>query len=463
MHVHILGICGTFMGGIARLAREIGHRVTGSDNDVYPPMSHQLAALGIDIIHGFDPAQLEPAPDIIIIGNALSRGNPAVEAALNRGLAYISGPQWLAENVLAKRHVVAVAGTHGKTTVASMIAWILDQSRLRPGFLIGGIPTNFAVSARVGDTPFFVVEADEYDTAFFDKRSKFVHYHPQTAVLNNLEFDHADIFHDLDDIKRQFHHLIRTVPGNGLLIVNGADDNLRDVLDRGCWSTLAFFNAPPPSTHGTAAQAVWTGRPVSDDYTAFEIEYRGKPAGKVVWPLIGRHNMSNALAAIAAAKHAGVPPADACACLASFRSVKRRLEVIGERDGIRVYDDFAHHPTEIKETLTALRHHVGHSRIIAIVEPRSNTMRMGKHRQAIPESLSSADLTLLYQPPGISWDVTSLAGDGVEVFASVTAIIERVAKEMANGDHVVIMSNGGFDGLAARLLERFEMTPVSVH
>jgi UDP-N-acetylmuramate: L-alanyl-gamma-D-glutamyl-meso-diaminopimelate ligase len=451
------------MGGIARLSREMGHRVSGSDNDVYPPMSNQLAALDIDIIHGFDPAQLEPTPDIIIIGNALSRGNPAVEAVLNRGLPYISGPQWLAENVLTKRHVVAVAGTHGKTTVASMIAWILDQAKLHPGFLIGGIPTNFDVSARLGDTPFFVVEADEYDTAFFDKRSKFVHYHPHTVVLNNLEFDHADIFHDLDDIKRQFHHLIRTVPGNGLLIVNGADGNLRDVLDSGRWSILEHFNVRPSGTHGAAAQALWTGHPMNDDYTAFEIEYEGEPAGKVAWPLIGRHNMSNALAAIAAARHAGVPPADACACLASFRSVKRRLEIIGERDGIRVYDDFAHHPTEIKETLTALRHHVGHNRIIAIVEPRSNTMRMGRHREALPASLSSADLKLLYQPSGIRWDMTPLVDDGVEVFASVTAIIERVAEEMATGDHIVIMSNGGFEGLAARLLERCEMTPASVH
>jgi UDP-N-acetylmuramate: L-alanyl-gamma-D-glutamyl-meso-diaminopimelate ligase len=463
MHVHILGICGTFMGGIARLAREMGHRVTGSDNDVYPPMSNQLAALGIEIIRGFDPAQLEPPPEIIIVGNALSRGNPAVEAVLNRGLPYVSGPQWLAAQVLAKRHVVAAAGTHGKTTVASMIAWILDQAKLNPGFLIGGIPTNFEISARLGDTPFFVVEADEYDTAFFDKRSKFIHYHPQTVVLNNLEFDHADIFHDLDDIKRQFNHFIRTVPGNGRLIVNGADDNLRDVLDRGCWSTVEFFNAFHPGTRGTAAQAVWTGRLLNDDYTAFEIEYGGESVGKVVWPLIGRHNMSNALAAVAAAKHAGVPPADACEYLGSFRSVKRRLEVIGERNGIRLYDDFAHHPTEIKETLAALRHHVGRNRIIAIVEPRSNTMRMGRHRQALPESLSSADLTLLFQPPGISWDVKSLAGDSVEVFASVAAIIERVVEEMAIGDHIVIMSNGGFDGLAARLLERFEMAPASLH
>ncbi len=463
MHVHILGICGTFMGGIAQLAREMGHRVTGSDNDVYPPMSDQLVALGVDFIHGFDPAQLEPTPDLIIIGNALSRGNPAVEAVLNRGLPYMSGPQWLAENVLAKRHVMAVAGTHGKTTVASMIAWILDQAKRQPGFLIGGIPTNFDVSARLGDAPYFVVEADEYDTAFFDKRSKFVHYRPQTLVLNNLEFDHADIFHHLDDIKRQFHHLIRTVPGNGLLIVNGADNNLRDVLDHGCWSTIEFFNAGSADTHGADAQAVWTGRPISDDCTAFEIEYGGEPAGEVVWPLIGRHNMSNALAAVAAARHAGVPPTEACACLTSFRSVKRRLEVIGEREGIRVYDDFAHHPTEIKETLAALRDHVGQKRIIAIVEPRSNTMRMGRHQQALPESLSSADLTLLYQPPGISWDMTPLVDDGVEVFASVTAIIERVAKEIASGDHIVIMSNGGFEGLAARLLERFEMKPVSIH
>ncbi len=463
MHVHILGICGTFMGGIARLARELGHYVTGSDNDVYPPMSDQLADLGVEIIPGFDPAQFDPAPDITIVGNALSRGNPAVEALLNRGLPYISGPQWLAEHVLAQRHVVAVAGTHGKTTVSSMLAWILDQAKLRPGFLIGGIPTNFAVSARLGDAPLFVIEADEYDTAFFDKRAKFVHYHPRTVVLNNLEFDHADIFHDLNDIKRQFHHLIRIVPANGLLIVNGADENLRDVLDRGCWSTLESFNSLPSDNHGAAAQGVWSGRPLSEDHTAFEVAYRGEPAGKVAWQLIGRHNMSNALAAIAAASHCGVPPADACDCLASFRSVKRRLEVIGDRNGIRVYDDFAHHPTEIQETLTALRQHVGNQRIIAIVEPRSNTMRMGRHRHTLPGALSSANLTLLYQPPHIDWDVNSLAADGVEVLPSVPAIIERVANEMANGDHIVIMSNGGFDNMAARLLKRVEMTPTSIH
>ncbi len=456
MHIHVLGIGGTFMGGVAQLAMQMGQRVTGSDYAVYPPMSTQLSALGVDVMQGYDPSHLEPAPDLVIVGNALSRGNAAVEAVLDRGLKYTSGPQWLAETVLRDRWVVAVAGTHGKTTVSSLIAWILERAGLRPGFLIGGIPANFGVSARLGDRPFFVVEADEYDTAFFDKRSKFVHYRPRTAVLNNLEYDHADIFDDLQDIKRQFHHLVRTVPGNGRLIVNAADAHLREVLDMGCWSEVEFFADRARVPRQQEVETVWSVRGLRDDCGRFELLHRHGPAGVVEWPLLGRHNMANALAAVAAACHCGVPAATACDALASFRSVKRRLEYLGEFRGVRIYDDFAHHPTAIAETLAALRAHVGRARIVAVVEPRSNTMRMGKHRSALPAALSAADLTLLYRPADISWDVHGLACDTVEVHDSVDAMVDRILETAESGDHVVIMSNGKFDGLHQHLLSRLE-------
>ncbi len=451
------------MGGVARLATELGHRVTGSDTDVYPPMSTQLSALGIEVMRGYEPSHLDPVPDLVVVGNALSRGNAAVEAVLDRGMTYTSGPHWLAENVLRARWVVAVAGTHGKTTVSSLIAWILDRAGLQPGFLIGGVPTNFGVSARTGKTPFFVVEADEYDTAFFDKRSKFVHYKPRTAVINNLEYDHADIFDDLVDIKRQFHHLVRTVPGNGLLVANSADLNVLDVLAMGCWSTVEFFADCTRISPKRDSETVWRARGLNDDCSRFEVHYRDRRVGIVDWSLLGHHNMTNAIAAVAAAHHCGIIPEVACDALTTFRSVKRRLEFLGEFRGIAVYDDFAHHPTAIAETLAAVRAKVRHARIVALVEPRSNTMRMGGHQTALPGALAQADLTLLYRRPDIRWDARALAGNSIEVFDSADDIVERLLEVAKSGDHVVIMSNGNFDGLHRRLLERLASSPVDVH
>jgi UDP-N-acetylmuramate: L-alanyl-gamma-D-glutamyl-meso-diaminopimelate ligase len=446
MHVHVLGICGTFMGGVAALAQEAGHRVTGSDANVYPPMSDQLRALGIGLTEGWGPEQLEPAPDVVLIGNALSRGNPCVEVVLSRGLRYASGAQWLAEHVLRGRWTLAVAGTHGKTTTTAMLAWILEDAGLAPGFLVGGVPADFGVSARLGRTPFFVVEADEYDTAFFDKRSKFVHYAPRTAILNNLEFDHADIFPDLGAIQRQFHHLVRTIPGDGLIVHNAEDANLDAALALGCWT--------PRESFGGAGD--WRAVEVAADGSAFGVELRGARVGAVRWALAGTHNVANALAAIAAARHAGVPVATACAALARFRGVKRRLELLGEAGGVKVYDDFAHHPTAVRLTLDGLRQRGGAARILAVLEPRSATMRMGVHKDALGPALSGADLAFLYAPADLGWDVAPVLGAlGAKgaALASHEALVAAVAAAARPGDQVLVMSNGGFGGLHRRLLE----------
>ena len=392
MHVHILGICGTFMGGIALLARAMGHTVTGSDKNVYPPMSTQLEAAGIQLYEGYAPAQFEPVPDMVVIGNAMSRGNPAVEYVLNNGLPYTSGPQWLAEHVLQGRWVLAVAGTHGKTSTASLLAWLLEDNDLDPGFLIGGIPKNFGVSARLGTTPFFVVEADEYDTAFFDKRSKFVHYHPRTLIMNNLEFDHADIFPNLDAIKTQFHHLLRTVPGNGLVVAPSADANLAEVINQGCWTPVEYFADQAPGWHANIEKA---------DYSEFTVNLDQHSYGNAKWTQIGRHNMHNALAAIAAARHAGIPVEQSIRAMADFEGIKRRMEVRGSVAGITLYDDFAHHPTALATTLEGLRKRVGVARILAVLEPRSNTMRMGMHANTLGPSLQTADKMYLYQPDNV--------------------------------------------------------------
>lgn len=449
MHIHILGIGGSFMAGVAMLARELGHTITGSDAKIYPPASTQLADAGIDVFAGYDTSNLQPAPDLVIIGNALSRGNVEVEAVLDAGLAYTSGAQWVAENILRDRWVLAVAGTHGKTTTTSMLAWILEQAGHNPGFLIGGVPENFGVSARLGDAPFFVIEADEYDTAFFDKRSKFVHYRPRTAVLNNLEFDHADIFPDLGAIQTQFHHLVRMVPASGRIVVNGNDDNLRALLNMGCWTTVERFNVSDG----------WSSALESEDGSAFSVLFKAKQKGVLHWNLIGQHNVDNALAAIVAASHAGVSVADAATALGDFRNVKRRLEVCGEANGITVYDDFAHHPTAICATLQALRSRVGKERIFAVMELRSNTMRMGTFRQDIAASLCEADQTMILQAADLSWDIATIAdaldGRG-RILGSVDEIITTLADELREGDHVLIMSNGDFGGLHAKLLARLQ-------
>jgi UDP-N-acetylmuramate: L-alanyl-gamma-D-glutamyl-meso-diaminopimelate ligase len=447
VHIHILGICGTFMGGIALLARARGHTVSGQDANVYPPMSTQLAEQGIELTEGFAPEGIPDAADAIVIGNALSRGNPAVEYVLDRGLPYTSGPQWLAENLLQGSWVLAVAGTHGKTTTASMLAWILEDAGLAPGFLIGGVPHNFGVSARAGETPFFVVEADEYDTAFFDKRSKFVHYRPRTAILNNLEYDHADIFPDLTAIQRQFHHLVRTVPGNGLLVVPQSDQALDEVLAMGCWTPVECF--------GMDAEGGWSARRVAPDGSRFDVYWGESCEGTVAWELLGDHNVANALAAVAAARHAGVPPARAVEALGRFRGIKRRLELRGEVEGVRVYDDFAHHPTAVATTLAGLRRWVGAARIIAVLEPRSNTMRLGVHRDALGPALAEADEVFFYGPPDLGWDLAAVAagmGPRARVCQDIESIVDEVAEMARPGDHVLIMSNGGFGGIHGRLL-----------
>ncbi|MEO5574322.1 MAG: UDP-N-acetylmuramate:L-alanyl-gamma-D-glutamyl-meso-diaminopimelate ligase [Gammaproteobacteria bacterium] len=448
MHIHILGICGTFMGGIALLARELGHQVSGSDAHVYPPMSTQLEAHGIQLCEGYDPAHLQPVPDCVVIGNALSRGNAAVEYVLNEGLPYTSGPQWLAENVLRDKWVLAVAGTHGKTTTASMLAWILEHAGLAPGFLIGGVPNNFGLSARLGATRFFVVEADEYDTAFFDKRSKFVHYRPRTAILNNLEFDHADIFPDLAAIEQQFHHLVRIVPSSGLIVANAKEQSIERVLARGCWTPVEKF----PSREGWS----FTSHASNE---GIEISFQDKAQGILNWDLLGEHNQLNALAAIAAARHAGVAPIAAITALQEFRNVKRRMEIRAVINGITVYDDFAHHPTAITTTLQGLRTKLGTAsdqHIIAVLEPRSNTMRLGVHRQTLAPALKGADSVILYEPPNLGWGLSEIAaeiGPQARVFNSTTEITQYLAKETRAGDHVLIMSNGGFDGLHEQLIQ----------
>ncbi|MFP5348808.1 MAG: UDP-N-acetylmuramate:L-alanyl-gamma-D-glutamyl-meso-diaminopimelate ligase [Gammaproteobacteria bacterium] len=447
MRLHILGIGGTFMAGVALLARELGHEVAGSDTALYPPMSTQLEEQGVIVKDGYRAEHLDPAPDCVVIGNALSRGNPAVEAILDRGLRYTSGAQWVAEHVLADRWVLAVAGTHGKTTTASLLAWILEYAGLAPGFLIGGIPANFGVSARLGKPPFFVIEADEYDTAFFDKRSKFVHYRPRTAVLNNLEYDHADIFPNLAAIEQQFHHLVRTVPRSGLLVVNGADPNLTRVLQQGCWTPVERFGAG----------GAWSARSIAPDHSRFEVLHAGAVQGTVQWDLIGPHNRDNALAALVAARHAGVAPAMAIEALAGFRNAKRRLEVRGRVRDVTVYDDFAHHPTAIRLTLEGLRARVGRERIIAVLEPRSNTMRLGVHQDTLGPSLAAADRVLMLRPGDVKWDVDKVAqalAGRAQVCASTDQILATLERELRPADHVIIMSNGGFDNIHTRLLER---------
>ena len=449
MHLHILGICGTFMGGIALLARALGHTVSGSDAQVYPPMSTQLAAAGITLHEGYDPQALQPAPDVVVIGNAMARGNPAVEYVLNNGLPYCSGPAWLAEHVLADRWVLAVAGTHGKTTTTSLLAWILEEAGLNPGFLVGGVPENFGISARLGEKPFFVVEADEYDTAFFDKRSKFVHYHPRTALLNNLEYDHADIFPDLGAIQRQFHHLVRTVPGNGLILAPTQDTALNEVLAQGCWTPVELFDST------AAGNAGWGARLLTPDGSRFEVWWNGQSLGTVTWSLIGQHNVHNALGAIAAARHAGVPPAVALAALPTFRNVKRRLEQRGQVAGVTVFDDFAHHPTAVAATLGALRAKVGQARILAVLEPRSNTMRLGVHKDTLGLSLIQADEVFLYAPPDLGWDLSSvtqqLAGRS-QVHLKLDELVAALVTAANPGDNILVMSNGGFGGLHQKLL-----------
>jgi len=445
VHIHILGICGTFMGGLALIAKELGHQVSGSDQNVYPPMSTQLEQQGITLMAGYRPENLAGKPDLVIIGNALSRGNVEVEAVLNQGLRYASGPQWLAEQVLQDRWVLAVAGTHGKTTTTAMLSWVLECQGFKPGFLIGGVPLDFGVSARLGESSFFVIEADEYDSAFFDKRSKFVHYRPRTAILNNLEYDHADIFPDLDTIKKQFHHLVRTVPGEGLIIAPEADANINEVLAMGCWT--------PVEQTSIGNSGSWSADLLKADGSQFNVSFKGERQGLVDWSLTGVHNVYNALSAIAAARHVGIAGADAVAALARFKNVKRRMEVIVRTADVTVYDDFAHHPTAIQMTLDGLRKQVGPERIVAIVEPRSNTMRMGIHTESLAQSLNPADLAIIFQPENLDWDLSGLkqyAGN-IEICKTLDQIVARLQRESSYGGHFVLMSNGGFGGIYQRL------------
>ncbi|OYU11660.1 MAG: UDP-N-acetylmuramate:L-alanyl-gamma-D-glutamyl-meso-diaminopimelate ligase [Comamonadaceae bacterium PBBC1] len=454
MHIHILGICGTFMGGLAALAREAGHRVTGCDAGVYPPMSDQLRSLGIELIEGFDADQMALQPDLYVIGNVVSRARlpdgspkfPLMEAILEAGAPYTSGPQWLSEHVLQGKHVLAVAGTHGKTTTTSMLAWVLEQAGLEPGFLVGGVPLNFGVSARLGGGKYFVIEADEYDTAFFDKRSKFVHYRPRTAILNNLEFDHADIFDNLAAIERQFHHLVRTVPGSGRVVVNGLEESLTRVLAQGCWSEVRSFGS-------TVSDFVAEGEP-----SQFQVLQSGQSVAEVRWAIGGVHNQLNALAAIAAAEHVGVSPAVAAKAMASFENVKRRMEVRGCVNGITVYDDFAHHPTAIRTTVNGLRRQVGQARILAIFEPRSNTMKLGTMKAQLPWSLEEADLAFCHSG-GLGWDATAALlpmGAKAQVGANIDEVIAQVLAKVQPGDHLLCMSNGGFGGIHAKLLQAIQ-------
>ncbi|PWB41699.1 MAG: UDP-N-acetylmuramate:L-alanyl-gamma-D-glutamyl-meso-diaminopimelate ligase [Rhodocyclales bacterium] len=444
MHIHILGICGTFMGGIALLARASGHRVTGCDANVYPPMSTQLEAQGIELIEGYEAGQIALAPDLFVVGNAISRGNPLLEALLDKGLPYISGPQWLAQNILRDKWVLAVAGTHGKTTTASMLAWILEHAGMAPGFLIGGVPKDFGVSARLTSSPFFVIEADEYDTAFCDKRSKFVHYQARTAVLNNLEYDHADIFHDLAAIEAQFHQFIRILPRSGLIVANARESALRRVLGRGCWTHIEWFNDPSGWSLGDL-----------DAAGSSAVTFADKEIGHLGLAMPGQHNRSNALAAVAAARHAGVPPAAALAALACFGGIKRRLEVRGTVRGVTVYDDFAHHPTAISATIAGLRQRIDGGRILAVLEPRSNTMKLGVMKAQLPDSLRGAERIFCYAA-GLGWDVRGALqplGERAQVFEDIDALVAAVSAAAREGDHVLVMSNGGFCGVHGRLLE----------
>ncbi len=459
MHLHILGICGTFMGGIAAIARQAGHQVTGCDANVYPPMSTQLEAQGISLIEGFAADQLSLKPDLFVIGNVVSRGNPLMEAILNAGLPYISGPQWLGEQILQHHHVLSVAGTHGKTTTTAMLTWILEANARSPSYLVGGVPNNFDVSARIGNPtgkkPLFVIEADEYDTAFFDKRSKFVHYRSGTAILNNLEYDHADIFPDLGAIQTQFHHLVRTVPGNGRLIVNGDEQSLIDVIQRGAWSPVEYFGNKNP-------QSTWSFDSLDND--GLLVKKSGQEVAKVQWNLdanvAGRHNQMNALAAIAAAEHVGISPADSAAALGSFKNVKRRLELVGEVNQICVYDDFAHHPTAIATTIDGLRRRIGQERLISVLEPRSNTMKLGVMKQQLPDSLVQADLVFAYGAKegksALGWDLQEAMqpmGPKAQSFDQLDSLVQAIRAVAKPGDHILVMSNGGFGGVHQLLLK----------
>ena len=446
MHIHILGICGTFMGGIAALAKADGHEVTGSDENVYPPMSTHLKRLGIEIIEGYDPGQLSTKPDCVVIGNSLSRGNPAVEAVLNRGMPYNSGPQWLAENVLSDKHVFAVAGTHGKTTTACMLAWILEDAGKKPGFLIGGIASNFNESARIGDSKYFVVEADEYDTAFFDKRSKFVHYHPRTLILNNLEYDHADIFSDLDAIKLQFHHLIRTVPGNGRIISKGHESNLQSMLDMGCWTPVESF--------GTDTTQDWFGQFLDSAERRFSIRDSEGTVAQTNWKLGGLYNLENAISAISAARSAGVPLERAVDSMSRFDGVKRRLERTATVSEIAIYDDFAHHPTAIRRTIAGLKRRNPGQRLIIAIEPRSNTMKLGVHNAVIADALEGADIIAMYRPqdfpPEFDSALSALHGR-LQLFSDYDALVDALSDQLLAGDHMVFMSNGSFGAARQKL------------
>lgn len=449
MRLHILGICGTFMSGIAILAKQSGHEVTGSDMNVYPPMSTQLAEQGIQLFEGYDPAHIDPQVDCVIVGNVIRRGNPAMEYVLANNIPYTSGPQWLAENILRDRWVMAVSGTHGKTTTTSLLTWILEAAGKQPGFLIGGVPENFGMSARLGKAPYFVIEADEYDCAFFDKRSKFNHYRPKTLILNNLEFDHADIFADLDAIKQQFHYLIRTVPGNGLIVKNAQDTNLADVLEKGCWTPVTTF---------AGEQAAWQAKLIASDGSAFTVIHDGKPVGDVHWELLGQHNVDNALAAIAAAHHADVPVATAIEALARFKNVKRRMEVKGKAKDIIVYDDFAHHPTAIATTLAGLRAKIGDARMIAVLEFGSYTMRSGVHKDKIKDSLRDADIVVCKNTDA-DWGLEQvLAGcqQPTSIYPDVETLITNLVPQLHAGDHVIVMSNSGFGGIHKKLLDAIE-------
>ncbi|WP_319782569.1 UDP-N-acetylmuramate:L-alanyl-gamma-D-glutamyl-meso-diaminopimelate ligase [Oceanisphaera sp. IT1-181] len=456
MHIHILGICGTFMGGLAVLAKQLGYRVTGSDANVYPPMSTQLTAQGIELIEGYDPAQLDDTPDLVVIGNAMSRGNPCVEAVLNRRLPYTSGPQWLLEHVLQDRWVLAVSGTHGKTTTAAMLAWILEDCGLNPGFLIGGVPGNFEVSARLGEAPFFVIEADEYDSAFFDKRSKFVHYRPSTLILNNLEFDHADIFDDLAAIQRQFHHLLRMVPSHGRVLVPTQTPAIDKVLAMGCWSDVEYLGEG----------GLWQVEPLREDGSQFAVVVDGQKVGEVQWDCMGLHNVHNGLMALAAARHAGVPVHEAIKSLCLFVSPKRRMELKGVVSNVRVWDDFAHHPTAIATTLAGLKAQVkaqGNGRVLAVLEPRSNTMKMGIHQQPLADSLQLADATYLFKPSGLDWDLSAVANacPKGQIYEDLDALIAALVSDAQPNDHILVMSNGGFGGIHQRLLDALALGAVS--
>jgi UDP-N-acetylmuramate: L-alanyl-gamma-D-glutamyl-meso-diaminopimelate ligase len=462
MHLHILGICGTFMGSLAQLAKAQGHKVTGSDKGIYPPMSDQLEQAGIEVIAGFDPSQLDPAPDCVIIGNAMSRGNPAVEYVLDRGLPYMSGPDWMGKYLLADKWVMAVAGTHGKTTTSSMLAWLLEYGGMNPSYLIGGVPENFSTSARLTDSNFFIIEADEYDTAFFDKRSKFVHYHPRTLVMNNLEFDHADIFDDLKAIERQFHHLVRTVPSTGQVIYPADNEALERVIAQGCWSQQALLN----NDNG------WQVEALQPDCSQFNVFHQGELAATVNWSLNGEHNMQNALAAIVAARHVGIEPKTAAEALAQFQSVKRRMELVGEVGSadqtIRLFDDFAHHPTAIKLTLSGAKANLQvnnrSGRLIAVLEPRSNTMKLGEHKAKLAASVEDADCSYWLEPEGLSWSLTD-AVSGMKnqiVCQTVEALEAQLLKDIQAGDDVVIMSNGSFSGLHRSLLNKLQQREVEL-